>query len=1824
MKKTTLFLLTGFLCILTNFVEGTESDTEAIAKAIPDSELDIPLLDIEAAPSSIVGGAVNVITGSYVESVCDMAIPGSTPLTVQRHFNSGNRKRGNLCHGWDLNLPSNIKIIYTEGGVKNPIKAIVNDRGADLTFNGKFGKKMKIINEQLRNGVTNCSTGVISSRTNIRNKKLYYDRLYARHAQLYAETGEILIYKRASDRVHADGLPYSLSTNLLPNGCYIEYDYDDKKRLSRVTTRGMNDNSISYIEWLYPIDFNTTPQLTLRSSDGRRICYKYQKQESYDDQDNHRYCLKSVVRNFGPEMSYEYRYASKHAMERMIKKNFPDNRYLKVQYYEEGNNKVGADNIHISNRKDARVGRVSALYAPVGVNEKPIRIWTFKYYLNKKHRSSEPIGGYAEVTDALGHLKTYRFSDENRLTSVKHFLDNGQLYRVEKMDWQDSGHERTFLLSRGYTDGKGLLLFRRNYAYDEDGNVERETLRGNLTGNGSEAVDWYSYPEAEKYCKTYTYSVTNLMLSESDERKKIVYRYLTDRDLLSLKFVCDTSGVRERYHYVYDSNGFRVREISDDGNSQDINDLSGVTARHIKKIYPTKTKPIGLPEATEEWFLNLETGQEELLTRSENTYSKEGYLLLQKTYDSENKYCYSKEWGYDSQGNVVEEKDALGQITTFRYDKNNNRIYQKTPDRRFHTLYAYDYVNRLIREERVYKKGDKQPCIINSYSYDYMGNRVASTDKYNNQTKYTYDEFGRLIEKIYPQILNSKGKLKHPIDKVGYDLMNNPTIKIDTNGHKTETKYTACGKPYHIVNPDGTIEKRLYHVDSLLEKAIDVNGVETLYTYDYKGRKIKEEKISPKGESLSTSQWIYNAFQLIEEIDPAGYKTVYTYDGAGRKKSVKRGYSETIYVYDSLGRQAETWKMYGAGKYHRTVLEHDYLNRVIHEAIMDERNVVFSKKSYKYDKAGNLTHVIVHDDLCDSCTETEYDCDKRPIKITQPDGTQTVYEYVDNFKNDLGQTVAYKKEIDPKGNQTIQMMDTCGRLAKEEKRDVLNNLLQRSMYCHDGEGNLVSRTDDLFIEGILQKSIRTEFSYDSKNREIEVVEASGEAIQKITRKEYYPSGELAKIIKPDGVILFHKYDYLGRLIDLHASDDSVHYVYEYDQNDNVIKVKDRVHKIETNRTIDENNRMTSEQLGTGLKFSYKYDPRGRVKRLVLPDLSRVEYSYDAANLRTISRKNNGSSLTCKYQFNLSGRIAKIQHPNNLGSTKFTYDSCLRTKSIEQKNWSQSIPECGYDPCGNLIKIHQDDVAGKLTSCYAYDALHHLISETGTAEHLYSFDSLHNRTKKNGILHDINALNQLIQQGNVSYEYDLNGNLSKKICTNKETTYRYDALDGLVAIISENKKTEYLYDSFHRRLRKTTYAKKNNAWTEADACTFLYQGDKEIGALDSRGKVLELRMLGLGNNGEIGAAVLLEIKGLTLCPIHDFRGNLAALINVSNGNLIESYRYTAYGEEQIFDSSGNMQNTSICPWRFSSKRIDPETGWVFFGRRYYDTEIGKWITPDPLRFIDGPNLYCFVHNRPMKYLDPDGRWLSELMQNHYETGANSICASNMMEYGGVEWNVFEAPNYFYYSTTYRVGTPRNDGLAWTYINGIRNSKQESEASAGILSNMAGGREVIGIHNPSYGLGLDLVESALGLCGVKTRPSDLLMETWDVCWANGARHILHNAHSQGMIHTRNTIPSYDKELRQRINVIGIAPAAHLLDDDFGKAVHYESWRDPIPLFDKFAKILTLDFDAIANRAPVVMLSPHPKAGWHDHSINSETFKQPVEDSIQAFFKTYGAVQ
>jgi len=62
-----------------------------------------------------------------------------------------------------------------------------------------------------------------------------------------------------------------------------------------------------------------------------------------------------------------------------------------------------------------------------------------------------------------------------------------------------------------------------------------------------------------------------------------------------------------------------------------------------------------------------------------------------------------------------------------------------------------------------------------------------------------------------------------------------------------------------------------------------------------------------------------------------------------------------------------------------------------------------------------------------------------------------------------------------------------------------------------------------------------------------------------------------------------------------------------------------------------------------------------------------------------------------------------------------------------------------------------------------------------------------------------------------------------------------------------------------------------------------------------------------------------------------------------------------------------------PWLFSSQRYDISSKNYHFINREYDSYTGRWLTPDPLGFEDGLNLYAYVHNNLMICVDLCGLW-----------------------------------------------------------------------------------------------------------------------------------------------------------------------------------------------------------------------------------------------------------
>ncbi|MBS0638068.1 MAG: hypothetical protein JSS12_11205, partial [Verrucomicrobia bacterium] len=474
-------------------------------------------------------------------------------------------------------------------------------------------------------------------------------------------------------------------------------------------------------------------------------------------------------------------------------------------------------------------------------------------------------------------------------------------------------------------------------------------------------------------------------------------------------------------------------------------------------------------------------------------------------------------------------------------------------------------------------------------------------------------------------------------------------------------------------------------------------------------------------------------------------------------------------------------------------------------------------------------------------------------------------------------------------------------------------------------------------------------------RTFKLVRARFSSEEKITSYSYDKTGRIVTITKPDGTVINHTYDALSRLVKLQSSDNTVYYSYSYDLNNNPIEVQDAVSGLVTKRSYDHWNRLLTDGIDGKFSVKYSYDSLGRPTLLQIPDGSSVRYIY-SARIESIERYSASERLEYRHRysaFDRSGRVLESELIGDLGRCTFAWDKKGRNVGITTPHFWQNIPTDGFDAVGNLKKCHFKDVKGDVDVECAYDDLYQLIEETGVQHHTYSNDSVNNRLSKNYSNYVLDSHNRVLSDNHNSFSYDKNGNLLQD-ATN---SYSYDALDRLTAVQTAHGTTRYAYDSFNRRI------KKNDDYS-------IYQGLREIGTY-TNGKVTEFRVLGLGKGAELGATVAIELNGKVYCPVHDYRGNIVCLIDSAN-KVAESYRYTAFGECE----TSSHQQMSTNPWLFASKRFDPETGFSYFLHRYYAPQLGRWITPDPLGFADGPNIYSYVHNNPMTAFDLYGLFMED--------------------------------------------------------------------------------------------------------------------------------------------------------------------------------------------------------------------------------------------------------
>ncbi len=1533
----------------------------------------VSLVNRTSGPSSIANGSVNVITGNYVESGTDYVVSGPDLYVLGHTYINTDLEGGNLGFGWTFHHNHRLEVFMPRGLLipKGSERAwyssedefereyfneeympkgssastsvyVIDPAGGRLLFQGdKRWKHLHLVTKNT--GITNTSSGAISGKTNIKNTTVSYHKS-ARKWCVTCGDGTKRWYaitkKPPKEFDPEDRRCYFAHFHLVkeekPSGNTIVYEYDgDGHNITKITTLSPKKEVLNWAKFCHVTgkEWRHRPRIRVETSDGKTCIFHHTKMATRNAK--HAYVITKIERPGLPDEVFTYQGVTKHHEARVSKKEHSDGYFLESSYF-------NRDNKFLAHRIQSQKAKISKGLDPVTTH-------SYNYYKRGEK------AGYTDVIDAFGNVTRYHYNKEHRLYRLEYFEGKATRIHAEEFLWdKDSGQLNRHTLF----NENNHAIFCRVYTYDKRGNILKESLYGAVSGP-VKALErdrhGFPLPSNEVAIREFTYSNDGLnnTLSEKDPLGNwTYYEYLPKTHLLTATYTCIGTSVVKRVFYDYDGS-IPVAQIRDDGTAKGKDNITGATHRLIRRAIPRRNAPhYGAPEIISDYFYDCETKKEVLLQKNVNTYNEKGLVTKTSLYDADDILQTTTECAYDSFNRIIYKKDAVGREEFLTYTETGQVKTKKgpRPDVTYHFL--YDLLGKTIEEKEVWDTG---LTFSTTYRYDPLGRKIATTNAQGHTTEYTYDALGRVTSVISPAIATPEGHVR-PTKRYSYSNAGSVITTTDEGGAITTTTLNAYGKEVHTQLHDATAITCSYDLvgNKIYEKG--ANGTTTKVTYDGIGR-VLTTKIADETASLSVKTMHYKGLLLAREVGPTGEALEITYDGAGRKKETLFQGKRTVFIYDSLNRVSEERSYYGKGENEFIAKKsvYDALNRPTTETLEDAGGTLFSKKRIGYDIDDNVSEEIHFVMDTRAVTQRLFYPHNVLSQETNALGhtTHVLFDYF--FINGRGETVIKKTNIAPNGVRAEELFDIRGLPERVCTFDPFGTKLAEKRMFYDVRGLCIKTEEDAVSNGKVLRTITTLFSYDAMARPVTVTQAFGTSEQKTTSFLYNAYGQKEKDIRADGSFIAYTYDTKGRISSQTSSDSTINYVYCYDANDRILSVTNRNTSQATIRSYDSDGHLHAETFENGLTMQYAYDGMGRVTAITYPDSSTAEYEYSPASLKKVRR--NGLEYEI-LERDLSGHILTARLPGEAGLVSFTYDLLGRRISSTHDLFQEK--GVTYDAVGNLLHLDIVDSLGDRNENYSYDFLNQLATEDGAIKHTYTHDSLNNRVQRDATSYDVNALHAVTKDATNTYTYDANGNRIKK---SSSTTYTYDALDRLIEVSETNgKKISYSYDAFHRRVCKEV---STSSWLFGSSTTterYLYIVENEVGYLDADGTMRQLRLLGEGPGAEIGATVLFEVDSIPFVPLHDMYGSIAAVIDPSSGYLHESYRYSAFGEMH------SSPSTPISPWRFSGKRADDETGLIYFGRRYYDPSLGKWLTQDPLGLKAGPNLYAYVLNNPLTHID----------------------------------------------------------------------------------------------------------------------------------------------------------------------------------------------------------------------------------------------------------------
>jgi RHS repeat-associated protein len=402
-------------------------------------------------------------------------------------------------------------------------------------------------------------------------------------------------------------------------------------------------------------------------------------------------------------------------------------------------------------------------------------------------------------------------------------------------------------------------------------------------------------------------------------------------------------------------------------------------------------------------------------------------------------------------------------------------------------------------------------------------------------------------------------------------------------------------------------------------------------------------------------------------------------------------------------------------------------------------------------------------------------------------------------------------------------------------------------------------------------------------------------------------------------------------------------------------------------------------------------------------------------------------LTYSYdeENNITGISNSAFAVNGLGgnySYNYEYDNMYRLVNAggsftdhQQKNYTFELA-MSYSPSGNILSKNMDALTYQ--------------SGVGDVAVFYENTYAYNYSQP----HAISQING--SGGGQDLHWDLNGNLTRHIRTEPDLDRRlcWDEENRLTAVRDQNHLSAYIYDAGGERVwkltgqvqqmyvdgmgyvdvvdlnNKTLYASPYLVYNEQGYSKHYYAGAERVssrigwGMQDALVDPLNSALPHLSDHDNYNAITsdlyemlmrAAECAGMTRKYVsmahvfgiiyettgwsnpeenwyiyHSDHLGSSSFLTDASGNPTQHLQYMPFGETFVEQRSVTSYYT---PYTFSAKERDPETGYSYFGARYYSSDISVWLSVDPLADkYPSMSAYMYCAGNPVMLVDPDGR------------------------------------------------------------------------------------------------------------------------------------------------------------------------------------------------------------------------------------------------------------